>query len=165
MSKQRRGDFLSWMPFQYQTIDFFLDIDMGCMSVHNLNSTSNRHLITNVISTSDHRHFLDIDIGCMSVHNLNSTFNRHLITNLISPSDHVYVDIFLDKFFIFTITLHGQSSLWSELIVQDAVTDLELECLHYRHCLSTSFLKMYTQMTINIFSWKLYFKTKQKKNT
>ena len=37
--------------------------------VHNLNSTSNRLLITIVISTLDYRHFLNIDIGCMSVHN------------------------------------------------------------------------------------------------
>ena len=39
--------------------------------VHNLNSTSNRHLITNVISTSDLRYFLDIDIfgpRCTYVH-------------------------------------------------------------------------------------------------
>ena len=61
--------------------------------VHNLNSTSNRYLATNVISTSDHTHFLDIDIGCMLVHNLNSTSNGHLITNVIATSDCRY---FLD---------------------------------------------------------------------
>ena len=53
-----------------------------------LNSTSDRLLITNVISTSDHRHFLDIGIGCMSVQNLKSTSNSYLTTNVISPSDH-----------------------------------------------------------------------------
>ena len=66
--------------------------------VHNLNSTSNRHLITNVLSTSNHRHFLDIDIWCMSVHNLNQTSNNHLITNVISTSDHRHfldIDVWL----------------------------------------------------------------------
>ena len=56
--------------------------------LHSLNSTSNRHLITNVILTSDHIHFLDIDIGCMSVQNLISLSNRYLTSNFISPSDH-----------------------------------------------------------------------------
>ena len=64
-----------------------MDIDIGCMSVHNLNLTSNEHLIANVISTLDHRYCLDIDIWCMSVNNLNSTSNRHLVTNVTSTSD------------------------------------------------------------------------------
>ena len=77
-------------------IQHIIDIDIGGMSVDNLNSTSNRNIITNVISTSYHQHFLDIDhveIGCMSVHNLNSTSKRHLIRNVISSSNHIH---FLD---------------------------------------------------------------------
>ena len=56
--------------------------------LHSLNSTSKRHLITNVILASDHIHFSDIDIGCMSVQNLHSTSNSYLTTNVILPSDH-----------------------------------------------------------------------------
>ena len=58
------------------------------MSAYNFNSTSNKHLIANAISTSDQRHRSDIDIWCMSVQNLNSTSNRRLIANVISTSDN-----------------------------------------------------------------------------
>ena len=66
------------------------------MLVHNLNSTSNRHLITNVILTSDHRHFLDIDIWlkiCLHVHltlyrNLLDVLWRLLSDKKINVSRH-----------------------------------------------------------------------------
>ena len=72
---------------------------------------SHRHLVTNVIPTSDHRQFLDIGIGCMSVHNLNSTSNRHLITNVNSTSDHKHfldIDIWFEIYFaaVQSILLH-----------------------------------------------------------